>query len=89
MDRLKLKPCPFCGGEAKRWSCDRLILIGCATCNYKRSFHGLVQSEIETACPVRYRDGTVSDHEWYDGLAHEKAAEAWNRRVSKEESPDA
>lgn len=82
MGDVNLKPCPFCGGEAKIWSCDRLILIGCATCNYERSFHGLVQSEIETAVPIRYDDGTVSDHEWYDSQAHEKAVEAWNRRAA-------
>ena len=79
-----LKPCPFCGGEAEKWSCDRLILIGCPVCNYKRSFHGLVQSEIVTDIPIPYDDGTVSDHEWYDSRAHERANEAWNRRVSDE-----
>lgn len=79
-----LKPCPFCGGEAEKWSCDRLILIGCPVCNYKRSFHGLVQSEFETNVPIQYSDGTTSDHEWYDSKAYERAFEAWNRRPNDE-----
>ena len=77
----ELKPCPFCGGEPFKDSCDRLIRIGCKVCNYNRAFHGLVQSEIDTGIPIRYADGKTSTDEWYDQHAHERAAEAWNRRM--------
>lgn len=80
----KLKPCPFCGGEAFEWACDRLIEIGCKKCLYHLSFHGLVQSEINTGVPIFYKGGKKSETEWYDQFAHEKAAEAWNRRVNDE-----
>ena len=78
---IKLKPCPFCGGEVYEDAVDRLITIGCPSCGYVRSFHGLVQSEINTGVPIVYEGGKVSDHEWYDQFAHERAAEAWNRRA--------
>ena len=81
---IELKPCPFCGGEPFTQYYDRLIVIGCKPCGYRRSFHGLVQSEINTGVPVVYKGGKVSDHEWYDQFAHEKAHEAWNRRASNE-----
>jgi len=72
--------CPFCGGEPYEESYDRLIIIGCKKCNYHMSFHGYVQSEINTGVPVIYIGGKVSDHEWHDKDAHKKAVEAWNRR---------
>ena len=62
----KLKPCPFCGGEAFEWACDRLIEIGCKKCQYNLSFHGLVQSEINTGVPIVYKGGKKSETEWYD-----------------------
>lgn len=78
---IELKKCPFCGGEPFEWSCDRLIQIGCKKCSYQLSFHGVIQSEIDTGVPVVYEGDKVSDHEWYDQFAHEKAAEVWNRYV--------
>lgn len=77
----ELKPCPFCGGEAYEDACDRIIRIGCKACKYNRAFHGLVQSEINTGVPIIYTGGEVSDSEWYDQYAHERAYEAWNRRA--------
>lgn len=77
-----VKPCPFCGGEPYIDSCDRLILIGCNLCGFSRYFHGLVQSEVNTGIPIVYKGGKVSDSEWYDQFAHEKAVEAWNRRAN-------
>lgn len=81
MVNTELKPCPFCGGEAFKEAFDRLITIGCRVCNYYMSFHGVVQSEINTGKPVIYTGGEVSEHEWYDQFAHERAAEKWNRRA--------
>ena len=81
IENEKLKPCPFCGGEPYIDSCDRLISIGCKPCGYIRSFHGLVQSEIDTGVPIVYKSGKVSDSEWYDRFAYKKAIEAWNRRA--------
>ena len=78
---MELKPCPFCGGEAYEWACDRLINIGCKTCDYLLHFHGIVQSEIDTGVPIVYKGGKVSDYEWYDKDAHKKARAAWNRRA--------
>ena len=78
---IDLKPCPFCGGEPYIDACDRLITIGRKPCGFRRSFHGLVQSEVNTGIPIVYKGGKVSDCEWYDRFAHEKAVEAWNRRA--------
>lgn len=84
MSRLILKPCPFCGGEAYEWCCDRVINIGCKACRYHLNYHGLVQSKINTGVPIIYEGGKASDHEWYDKDAYKKAVEAWNRRAKDE-----
>lgn len=76
----KLKPCPFCGGEAFKRSYDRLIQIGCESCGYTRGFCGIIQSKIDTGVPIRYEGGKISTYEWYDKDAREKAVEAWNTR---------
>lgn len=77
-----LKPCPFCGAEPYMDSCDRVITLGCFGCGYRRSFHGLVQSEFETPVVASYLKGTKKPLEWYDKDAYERATEAWNRRWS-------
>jgi len=77
----ELLPCPFCGDKPYTWSCDRLINIGCKKCDYSLSFHGLIQSEINTGVPIIYKGGKVSDHEWHDKDAYKKAKEKWNRRI--------
>lgn len=82
IESLNLLPCPFCGGEPTATSCDRIITIGCNRCGYHRSFHGLVQSEIDTGVPIVYKGGKVSGYEWYDKDAHERAAQSWNRRFA-------
>ena len=32
MTETKLKPCPFCGGEAKVYIEDKAVSIGCSKC---------------------------------------------------------
>ena len=77
----QLLPCPFCGGEVSMDSCDRIISFICEPCGYRRSFHGLVQSEFETPVVASYIKGTKTPLEWYDKDAYERAAEAWNKRA--------
>ena len=79
-----LRECPFCGGEAEKWSCDRLITISCKKCNYTRNFNGLVSNK-KTDVPVVYEGGIVSDSEFYNRYAHEEAIEAWNNRSTETE----
>lgn len=79
MSEVKLKPCPFCGGEAIMWSCDRLIEISCKPCKFSRSFQGLIGNK-KTDVPVVYEGGIVSEYEFYNKDAYEEAIEAWNTR---------
>lgn len=67
-------PCPFCGGSAEYVACDRLINIGCAHCDYQRSFPGLLQTN---ESPVR-----VSAREFYHRDASAAAKQAWNQRAN-------
>ena len=75
-----LLSCPFCGGEPYIDSCDRIINIGCEPCGYKRYFHGLVQSDIETGVVASISSNTGEPLEWYDRDAYQKAVDGWNRR---------
>lgn len=77
---IRLKPCPFCGAEPYMDSYDRAISLGCFGCGYRRTFHGLVQTDFETPVVASYKKGTEEPLEWYDKDAYERAAEAWNRR---------
>lgn len=79
----RLLPCPFCGGAAYIDSCDRIIDIGCEPCGYRRAFHGIVQSEVETAVVASYDRRTKEPLEWYDMDAYGKAADAWNSRAKR------
>lgn len=80
----KLKPCPFCGGDAYEESYDRIIQIGCRICNYHMSFNGLLQTKINTGIIASYTirfDGVKIPYEYYDAKAYEKAYKKWNRRA--------
>ena len=76
----KILPCPFCGEMPYVSSCDRLINIGCEECGYHRSFHGLVQSVIETPVVITRSIDTGEPIEWYDKDAYVRALYAWNER---------
>lgn len=80
----KLKPCPFCGGEAAVF-CERKLesvyvwqagfaikcRVGCEKCGiYFRQNSVIPQAEYKA--PVTNRD------------RYEEAVEAWNRRVSND-----
>ena len=62
---MELKPCPFCGGKAKKifigndFTKKRSIEIKCTNCRIKR-----------TDAAIRH------NHEWLDKIA----TEAWNTR---------
>ena len=74
----ELKPCPFCGKPPFQNSYDRLIVIGCETCGYRRAFDGLLSTKPSKV--VASPEG-AKIIEYYHPNAHEKAEEAWNRRV--------
>lgn len=73
----ELKPCPFCGGEADYWSCDRLIKIGCKPCGFSLGFDGIVQSA-ENDVPVKSKEGNVVGY--YHQNADKVAKQKWNTR---------
>lgn len=76
----KLKPCPFCGGEAYFYACDVLIQIGCKHCNYHMAFDGLLcAKERHPNCPAASSDGKLV----YNRNAHEDAISVWNTRQCK------
>lgn len=65
---IKLKPCPFCGGEAmlcSRWregiSNRKMFWVKCKVCEVSQSYHSL----------GGYKSGT-------------RAIRAWNRRANDE-----
>ena len=80
LNDMVLSKCPWCGNLPTVTSCDRFITIGCNICKYHRTFHGLVQSEIDTGVPIHYNNGTISMTEWYDKDAYDRAEEGWNTR---------
>ena len=75
-----LKPCPFCGEMPFERSYDRLIVIGCEPCGYHRAFNGLLSTK-PSAVLASAPESAVK--EYYHADAHEKAAEAWNRRAGE------
>jgi hypothetical protein len=75
---MKLKPCPFCGGEVS------MALTGCGSINWVFITRG--NSEIKKNCKCRlfmeserYAISTV-EHEEKERIMSDLAA-AWNRRV--------
>lgn len=73
----KLKPCPFCGGEAYEDSCDILINIGCNKCGYHMAFKGLLRPKEEHPDrPIASVDGKII----YYKEAYEDAIKKWNTR---------
>ena len=76
IENIELKPCPFCGGEAKASSWHN--------CNYP-----IMEARIEcTKCYAQ--SGTESAgnklgcHDASNGLHIKKAADIWNKRVEGE-----
>jgi len=77
-----LLACPFCGEKPYIESCDRLIVIGCSSCDYYMHSNGFVQSLFETKVVASKEKVTGRPIEWYDKDAFEKAESKWNRRMT-------
>jgi Lar family restriction alleviation protein len=65
----KLKPCPFCGGEAEvisKWTDNgrRIVRVRCSVCQAQSPYKA--NPEL---------------HGWFRWIDCDKAAEAWNRRA--------
>ena len=67
---IELKPCPFCGGEARATIAPfaGVAFVECKRCS---------------AMMGRYHKGGKTDHDgfWTHFASKEEAIEAWNRRV--------
>jgi len=74
----ELKPCPFCGGEAKVTRYDRLFIIECEPCGYHRSFKGWIQTVPNDKC-VSADESELKEYYHHD--AWDKAVEDWGRRA--------
>lgn len=75
----QLKPCPFCGGEAKVANAlaylDNAKLVACKTCGCKTRFFLINHPSINF-------DGSIIESTRYtEDQAVNKAIEAWNVRV--------
>ena len=69
MDEIKLKPCPFCGSEAKLLVCDLGVSVTCSNCgcctDSKKDDYGGLQLWIKST-----------------ETATERVIKAWNRRAN-------
>lgn len=74
----ELKRCPFCGKPPFANYYDRLIVIGCEQCGYRRGFDGLLSTKPSN---VRVSPEGARIVEYYHADAHEEAIEAWNGRA--------
>lgn len=68
MDNIELKPCPFCGGAAKK------VLIG-------NDYTKTRKVEIKcTVCPTTQRIAAIrQNHSWLEN----SAVERWNERIEQ------
>lgn len=81
---IKLRPCPFCGGEASirkgNIYLDITYRVQCNECN-AMTYRFFVDH------PQVKEDGTVNESTRYtEEQAMRKAAEAWNTRISDAQS---
>ena len=85
---IKLKPCPFCGGEANtKGSCDRVSVIGCDACGFHIHGDGILSTKPNDK-PIHYSDGKggilpasdVKIQEYYHAENMQKLAGKWNTR---------
>lgn len=72
MDEIKLKPCPFCGGEAHLNKVGSLYFVICAAAAGDCSVNPWVG---------RYDNKAEAINAWNRRV---KAVEAWNRRAEHE-----
>lgn len=71
---MKLKPCPFCGGEADLWA------------KYGKNGHfAFCQCAVCSASAKTVFIGLERPDDWGDSLAATRAVEAWNRRCTNAE----
>lgn len=71
---IELKPCPFCGGEARLYTSANGVAVVCT-------------NSIECGCRTRwYMDADDFISAWIktDKVSVESAIEAWNRRVKND-----
>lgn len=69
MDEIKLKPCPFCGGEAAAFEYGGSCWVRCRNCRVMTEVFYNVFTDNLTNTTVQ-QDGKL------------KALKAWNRRVN-------
>lgn len=84
--KIKLKPCPFCGGEVKIVVCDRIGNL-CPE-EYENDpsprlglgymLEYAIKDKGDYSCPIAHQRGEVLGAIIYD--TREEAAELWNKR---------
>ena len=61
---MKLKPCPFCGGEAGEEDIPNLYQISCSGCHISTAFYGNKINAIK-AWNKRYQTPVIDVEEYY------------------------